>query len=99
MKKVKYSVIRYTKKGSYRFTGYGEIDDENLYTHYKNSNGETVNKTYEDCIRYLHKIPETSNEFKGGFSEYETIEFENDKGYMTELEVETCYNIWIKILD
>ena len=40
-KKVKFSLTRYTKKGSYRFTGYGEIDNENLYT---------KKKVYEDCI-------------------------------------------------
>ena len=28
-KKVKFSLIKFTKKGSYRFVGYGESDDEN----------------------------------------------------------------------
>ena len=99
MKKVKFGITRYCKNQSYRFTGYGEIDDENLYTSYTNSYGEKVNKVYEDCIRYLHKIPNTSNEFKGYYSDYETIEFENKKGYLVELEIEVGYHIWIRILD
>lgn len=31
-KKVKFSLTKFTKKGSFRFVGFGEIDDENLYT-------------------------------------------------------------------
>ena len=45
-KKVKFSLIKFTKKGSFKFVGFGEIDDENLYT---------KSKTYEDCIRYCDK--------------------------------------------
>ena len=40
-KKLKFSLTKFTKKGSFRFVGYGEIDNENLYT---------KSKTYEDCI-------------------------------------------------
>lgn len=99
MKKVKYGITRYCKNQSYRFMGYGEIDDENLYTSYTNSNNEKIEKVYEDCIKDLYKVSGTSNEFKGYYSEYETIEFENDKGYITELEIEVNYHIWIRILD
>ena len=31
-KKVKFSLTKFTKKGSFRFVGFCEIDDENLYT-------------------------------------------------------------------
>ena len=31
-KKVKFSLTKFTKEGSFRFVGFGEIDDENLYT-------------------------------------------------------------------
>ena len=89
-KKVKFSLTRYTKKGSFRFTGYGEIDNKNLYT---------KNKVYEDCIRNCHKIPSKSNEYKGSFYQFENIEFENDKGYITELEIEVNYDLWFRILN
>ena len=55
-KKVKFSLTKFTKKGSNRTVGFGEIDDENLYT---------KSKTYEDCIRYCHKLVNATNEFKG----------------------------------
>ena len=55
-KKVKFSLTKFTKKGSFRFVGYGEIDDENLYT---------KSKIYEDCIRYCQKKVNSTNEFKG----------------------------------
>ena len=54
-KKVKFSLTKFTKKGSFRFVGFGEIDDENLYT---------KSKIYEDCIRYCHKLVNSTNEFK-----------------------------------
>ena len=88
-KKVKYSLIKFTKKGSQRFTGLAEIDDENLYI-----NG----RTYEDCIRYCNKVINTTNEYKGNFTQIEEIQFENDKNQIVELEVETSYSLWFKIL-
>ena len=89
-KKVKFSLTRYTKKGSYRFTGYGEIDNENLYT---------KDKVYEDCIKSCHKIMSKSNEYKGSFYQYETIEFVNDRNYLVELELEVDYDLWFRILN
>lgn len=89
-KKVKFSLTRYTKKGPFRFSGYGEIDNENLYT---------KNKVYEDCIKSCHKISNQSNEYKGSFYQFENIEFENDKGYITELEIEVNYDLWFRILN
>jgi len=89
-KKVKYSLTRYAKKGSYRFMGYGEIDNENLYT---------KNKVYEDCIRKCHKVLNKSNEFKGSFYQYENITFTNDRDQLVELEIEVDYDLWFRILD
>ncbi|MBR2909086.1 MAG: hypothetical protein IKC11_01915 [Clostridia bacterium] len=89
-KKVKYSLTKYTKVGPFRYTGYGEIDNENLYT---------KNKVYEDCIRFCHKKINTSNEYKGSFAHYEEIEFLNYKGEYVETEVETDYDLWFRILN
>ena len=88
-KRVKFSLTKFTKKGPFRFNGYGEIDNENLYT---------KDKTYEDCIRYCHKVLNSANEYKGSFSEFEFISFENQKHQMVELEIENCYQLWFKIL-
>lgn len=99
MKQVKYSIVRYGKSCYYRFSGIGEIDDENLYTSYTDKNGNLVEHTYEDCLRYLHPVLNTENEFKGNFTEFKEIEFENDKGYLTSLEIEVEYQIWIRVLD
>lgn len=89
-KKVKYSIIKFTKKGSFRFYGYGEIDDENLYT---------SDHIYEDCIKDCHKVLNSTNEFKGSYSEFEEIDFINDKKQRVNLEIEICYQIWFKILN
>lgn len=89
-KKVKFSLTKFTKKGSFRFVGFGEIDAENLYT---------KSKIYEDCIRYCHKVFNTTNEFKGSFNEFEEIEFENEKHQIINLEIENCYSLWFRILN
>ena len=99
MKKVKYGITRYTKKGSYRFTGYGQLDENDLITSYTDKYGNQVKHTYEDCLKYLHPVINTTNEFKGGFFEYEEIEFENEKGQLINLEIEVDYHIWIRILN
>ncbi len=90
MKKVKFSLTRYSKNGSYRFTGFGEIDNENLYT-YK--------KVYEDCIRFCHKRLNTTNEYKDSFSQVEEIEFINDRNQLVNLEIEVCYDLWFRVLN
>ena len=99
MRKVKYSINRYSKRGSYRFTGYGELDWNDLITTYTDKNGNEVKHIYEDCLKSLHPVMNTTNEFKGCFYEYEEIEFENDRGQLVELEIEVDYNIWIRVLD
>ena len=89
-KKVKFSLTKFTKKGSNRTVGFGEIDDENLYT---------KSKIYEDCIRYCQKKVNSTNEFKGSFTEFEEIEFENEKHQIVNLEIESCYQLWFRILN
>ena len=88
-KKVRYSITRYDHNRSSHFSGYGEIDEENLYTKYQNKYGETVEHIYEDCIKDLHPILDKPNQFKGGF--FELSEYNGRK-------VQTDYNIWIKII-
>lgn len=89
-KKVKFALTKFTKKGSFRFTGYGQIDNENLYTY---------NKVYEDCIRYCHKIPNTENEYKGCFTLFEEIEVENSRNQLVTIEVENNYSLWFRVLN
>ena len=89
-RKVKFSLTKFTKKSSFRFTGYGEIDNENLYTY---------NKVYEDCIRYCHKMMNFENEYRGSFSLFETIEITNDRNQLVEIEVENDYTLWFRVLD
>ena len=88
-KKVKFSLIRFSKKGSYRFTGLGQVDNENLYT---------KNRIYEDCIRYCHKLLNSTNQFKGNFTQIEQVAFYNDKDQYVNLEIEVSYQLWFKVI-
>lgn len=96
-KKVKYGITRFTRKGSYRLTGIGEIDDENLYIKFTDKDGNEVIKTLQ-CLDDLHPVNDAKTELKGSYFEYETVQFENDKGQTIELEIEADYNIWLKII-
>ena len=90
-KKVKFSLTKYTNKGSFRFFGYGEIDEDNLYTE---------KKTYEDFIRHCKKIVNKQNEFKGSFSQVEEIEYFNSyKDEYVTIEVENSYDLWFRVLN
>ena len=94
MKKVKYGITRYAKKGSYRFTGYGILDGNDLITKYKDRDGNQVEHRYEDVMKSLHPVIGTTNEFKGGFFEYE----ETYKYALWSL-IEVDYHIWLRVLN
>lgn len=51
MKKVKYGITRYCKKGSYRFTCYGILDGNDLITKFTDRNGNQVEHRYEDVMK------------------------------------------------
>ena len=68
-------------------------------TRYTKNGLYTYNKVYEDCIRNCHKVINKSNEFKGSFSQFEEIEFINDRNMLVELEVEVNYQLWFRILN
>ncbi|MBQ8451600.1 MAG: hypothetical protein IJ538_02360 [Clostridia bacterium] len=51
MKKVKYGITRYSKKGSYRFTGYGQLDRNDLITTYTDKT--FIKKTMPDNIENI----------------------------------------------
>ena len=99
MKQVKYNIIKYGKKGSIRFSGYGELNGNDLITRYTNKDGEEIEHIYEDCLSSLHPVLGTTDEFKGSFFEYENIEFENSKGQIISYETEVDYQIWIQVLN
>ena len=61
MKKVKYGITRYTKKGSYRFTGYGQLDGNDLITTYIDKNVNKVKHIYEDCLKSLQLSTKLTN--------------------------------------
>ena len=100
MQNVKYSLTKYIKGKPYKISGYAKIDNENLYT---------PDKTYEDCIRYCHKILNKDNQYKGAFTQYEEIETGNQQQdylsqeyiprHRTIIELEVSYYLWFIILD
>ena len=99
MKEVKYNIIKYGKYKSYKFSGYGKLNGNDLITEYTDKYGELVKHTYEDCMSYLHPVLNQPNEYKGGYSEDEHIVYEDNNHRIHEYDTEVDYNIWIKILD
>lgn len=98
MIKVYYSLTRFRKYDSVKTKGIGFITDEDLIV-WTFDNGSKKKRTYQDCIRYCHKIVGTSDQYKGNFTEFSTIEVPDKYGSLQEIEVEIEYELWFKILE
>ena len=85
MKKVVFSVIR-AGKSSNRLSGIGYITDKDLLIPAISKNGKAYIRIFEDCIRYCHKIPGESDEFRGTYYEFKEVEFETRNGSVTKNE-------------
>ena len=98
MKKVLYSLTKFRKYDKQVKKGIGYITDEDLIVSiYKD--GKFEQRTFEDCLRYCHKVIDQDNQYKGNFTEYENIEIPHRLGGYTTVEIEVEYQLWYKILD
>ena len=97
MKKVIFSVTK-AGKNSNRISGIGYITNEDLLIPAISKNGKAYIRVFEDCLKYCHKIPSETDEFRGTYYELKEVEFEtkNGSGYETR-EVEINYYIWYKL--
>ena len=93
-KKVKFSLTKFTKKGSLRFVGFGEIDDENLYTKSKIYGDEEARKLAEQGANYACIEDKTVFGWAIHYFEEEKIEGKlyNEDGteYKPEIKVTTA---------
>lgn len=88
MKKVVYSVVRRTKTDEIKLTGVGYITDTDLLTVAYNKENKPYIRAFEDCIRYCHKVNNTTDQFKGTY--YEVAEYEGH-------EYQKTFYIWYKL--
>ena len=97
MKKVVYSLTRFRKYENQVRKGIGYITDEDLIiTVFKN--GKEEKRTFEDCLRYCHKIITTEDQYTGHFTEYENVEIPDKYGAYQIIELEVEYKLWYKII-
>ncbi len=89
MKKVAYSVTKWSGNNNYRMKGIGKLDGDNLVLY----NG----KVLEDVVKRCHPIPYKQNEFKGNYEEYQEIDVECKGSYET-IEVCNEYSVWYKFI-
>ena len=99
MKKVVYSLTKFRKYGNEVKKGIGYITNEDLIVSiYKD--GKFEKRTYEDCIRYCHKLLRADGEqYKGNFTEYKFVDVPHRLGGYDTIEIEVEYELWFKIIN
>ena len=89
MQKVVYSVTRVMKEDNLKVKGVGYISDTDLLTIATNKDNTPFIRIFEDCIKYCHKVSNTTDEFKGTY--YEVAEYEGH-------DIQRTFYIWYKLI-
>ncbi len=96
MKKVVYSVTKYTKGEPQKITGLGFVTNEDLIVACMSRNDKPYIRIFQDCVKDCHPIPDKTGEYKGTFYEIHEIEVETKNGSKDTREIEVEYKIWYK---
>lgn len=99
MKKVIYSVTKIGKKENKKITGYGYITDKDLITSLLTNDNKPYVRIFEDALKYCHNILNTTDQFKGVITEYQSVEFTREDGSKETREIEVTYLIWYKLAE
>ena len=103
MKKVVYSISRFSKFGNTKMIGVGFITDKDLIIACVSQKGNPYIRVFEDCVKDCHPIAGKEGEFKGPHYEIREVEVEtkNGSGEFTgydKREVEIEYSVWYKLV-
>ena len=103
MKKVVYSISRFSKFGSNKMTGVGFITEKDLIIACVSQKGNPYIRVFEDCVKDCHPVAGKEGEFKGPHYEIREIEVEtkNGSGEFTgydKREIEIGYSVWYKLV-
>ena len=99
MKKVIYSVTKIGKKENTKITGSGYITDTDLITALIANNGKPYVRVFEDALKYCHNLINSTTEFKGVITEFQSVEFELENGSKEAREIEVTYLVWYKLAE
>lgn len=99
MKKIIYAITKIGKKEDAKITGIGYITDEDIITARVNKQNKPYIKVFEDAVKYCHAIPNTTDQYAGGYSEIVELDLPDDKGRNTHRELQIAYWIWYKLVD
>lgn len=99
MKKIIYAITKIGKKENTKISGIGYITDEDIITACVSKQNKPYVRVFEDAIKYCYPVSNTTNEFKGAYSEIVEMELTDDKERKTLREVEVDYLIWYKLVD
>ena len=103
MKKVVYSISRFSKFGNTKMTGVGFITDKDLIIACVSQKGNPYIRVFEDCVKDCHPVAGKEGEFKGAHYEIREIgvETKNGSGEFTgydKREIEIEYSVWYKLV-
>ena len=97
MKKVVYSISRFSKFGNTKTTGVGFITDSDLIIACVSQKGNPYIRVFEDCVKNCHPVAGKEGEFKGAHYEIREVEVEKNGSYDTR-EIEIEYSVWYKLV-
>ena len=99
MKKVVYSVTKFSRNGNTKMTGFGYLTESDLLIACVSQNAKPYILVFEDCVKNCHPIPNSQNEFKGAHYEIREIEVTDKHGAKDTREITVDYSIWYKIVE
>lgn len=99
MKKVVYSVSRYSRGEINKLTGLGFLTDTDLVIACVSKQGKPYIRVFEGCVKDCHPVPGKDGEHKGMIYEIREVEMVSDDGKRDTREIELEYSIWYKFVD
>ena len=97
MKKVVYSVTKLGRNEN-KLKGVGYLADNDLVIACISNQGKPYIRVFEDCAKYCRLRHNSTDEFKGSYSEILEVQVEKNGSFETR-EIEVNYNIWYKITE
>ena len=98
MKKIVYAITKIGKKEDTKLTGCGYITDEDIIIACTSSKNKNYVRIFENAVKYCYKSLSEPTEFKGVYSEIQTVEASDKHGAKTTIEIEVDYMIWYKLI-
>lgn len=99
MKKIVYAITQIGKKENFKMSGIGYITDEDIVIACVSKQNKPYVRVFENAVKDCYLVRGSKDEYKGAYSEIKEVPLTDDKGNVTDREIEVNYWIWYKLAD